>query len=79
MRTENIKLKEDIQYKEVQLSKLEDKVREYEEWIERMQDFCNMSEEERNAYLKNIQESKETSELLKTFTGLIPILSSYIM
>lgn len=42
----------------------EEKVRQYEEWIERMQDFCNMSEEDRALAIENYKNEKQAFAVL---------------
>lgn len=38
---------------EMELSELKEKNNMQEEWIERMQDFCNMTEEDRNEFFEH--------------------------
>ena len=53
---------------EEELIQLKEKVKQYEDWIERMQDFCNLPEEKRQKafinYLDNIQNQTEKAKAL---------------
>ncbi len=55
---------------------LRQKLSQYEEWVERMQEFCNLPEDERKQafriYLDGIKSRKERDEAMK---GLSSILS----
>lgn len=52
---------------------LQEKIRQYEEWIDRMQDFCNLPENEREKamtdYVVSVQKSKENNEILNGLLG----------
>lgn len=47
------------------------KLNEYEDWIERMQEFCNMSEDDRKAYLKAKQVQGEMADLFSVTSRLL--------
>lgn len=47
------------------------KLSEYEDWIERMQEFCNMSEDDRKAYLNAQQVQGEMAGLLSVTARLL--------
>lgn len=53
---------------------LKQKVAQYEEWIERMQEFCNLPEEERKqaftTYMDGIKSRMERDEEMKAFGSL---------
>ena len=44
---------------------LKEKVRQYEEWIDRLQEFCNMPEDERINAVEKFKTELETSEAIK--------------
>lgn len=62
---ENIRLREQLQEKE-------EKLRQDEEWINRLQEFMDIEEEERNAILADIKAKKAGRELLSAFLMLKP-------
>ena len=43
---------------------LQDKVNQYEEWIERLQEYMDMSEEDRQAHLETLRAKSEYDKLL---------------
>lgn len=46
---------------------LKEKVRQYEEWIDRLQEFCNMPEDER---IKAVEKFKQETEVTKAMKDL---------
>lgn len=54
---------------------LKEKARQSEEWIERLQDFCNMSDEERNNIVEQWKAEKIRNEKLN---GLFTIYQRYL-
>ena len=44
---------------------LKEKIRVYEEWLDRMQDFCNLSENERMNAVRQYQSKIKTNEVLE--------------
>lgn len=55
----------------------EEKVRQYEEWIERMQDFCNMSEEDRALAIEKYKNEKETFAILDNMSQYISAFNTF--
>ena len=59
---------------------LKNKLAQYEEWIERMQDFCNLPEGERQqafkTYLDNIRANTESAEALNHIHSFMDRISS---
>ena len=51
---------------EIERNELKDKVAQYEDWNRRLQEFMDMSEEDRLAYVENL---KKTNELNKAIDG----------
>lgn len=47
---------------------LKEKIRIYEEWLDRMQDFCNLPEEERLNTVRQYKSKIKTNELLEELT-----------
>ena len=47
---------------------LKEKIRVYEEWLDRMQDFCNLSENERMNAVRQYQSKIKTNEVLEEIT-----------
>lgn len=62
---ENERLKAELQMKD--------------EWIERLADYCNMSEEERNAELVRLNEKKKSDEALNNLLSLYGNVFSKLM
>lgn len=62
---QNKKLQEDNYEKRNTIDELKEKVRKYEDWIERMQDFCNMTEEERRSVIEEHQSKFEESGIFE--------------
>lgn len=44
---------------------LKDRLRQYEDWIERLCDFVNMKEDDRKAYVNNIQAQKTLNQAVE--------------
>ena len=53
---------------------LKAKIQQYDEWIERMQDFCNLPEEERRdafeTYFDNIKSENESKEVFSNIMSM---------
>ena len=54
---------------------LKQKLSQYEEWVERMQEFCNLPEDERKqafkTYLDGIRSQKERDEAMKDLSSIL--------
>ena len=54
---------------------LKQKLSQYEEWVERMQEFCNLPEDERKqafrTYLDGIKSRKERDEAMKGLSSIL--------
>jgi len=44
---------------------LKDKVAQYEDWNRRLQEFMDMSDEDRVAYIENLKKTKELNDTIK--------------
>lgn len=49
---------------------LEQKVLQYEDWIHRLQEWCNLPDNEREEAIKKYKEDKKVSEMLGSFTDM---------
>lgn len=49
----------------IENEELKEKLREYEDWIERLQDFVNMNPDEREQAVKKYREEKEINAAMK--------------
>ena len=49
---------------EIERDELKDKVAQYEDWNRRLQEFMDMSEEDRIAYLENLKRTKELDDAI---------------
>ena len=60
---------------------LKEKIRVYEEWLDRMQEFCNLPEEERLNAVKNYQTKIKTNaamkEIAKVFSPYFDIMYNF--
>lgn len=65
---ENKELKEKILILENELNELKSELSSKTEWIERMQEFCNMSDEDRKVFLENEKAKQEIQESLNILT-----------
>lgn len=50
---------------EIERDELKDQVAQYEDWNRRLQEFMDMSEEDRVQYVENLRKTKELDGLLK--------------
>ena len=57
-----IKRAQEAEYK---LGELQDKITQYEDWIERLQEFCNMSEEDRNVAIEELKRKKQLNSTME--------------
>ena len=46
---------------------LKDKVAQYEDWNRRLQEFMDMSDEDRTAYVENLKKTKELNDAIDRF------------
>ena len=74
---ENKMLINKLQMQQSELQDLRAKICEYEDWIERMQDFCNMSDEQRKDFIEQSRKSNETAKLLSGLFDFGDLLKNY--
>lgn len=75
---ENKMLINKLQIQQSELQDLRAKISEYEDWIERMQDFCNMSDEQRKDFIENSKKSSEIAELMSGLFNMGNLLRANI-
>lgn len=46
---------------------MQNKLNQYEDWNRRLQEFMDMSEEDRTAYVKNLKKTKELNDAISHF------------
>ena len=46
---------------------MQDKLNQYEDWNRRLQEFMDMSEEDRTAYIENLKRTKELDDAISRF------------
>lgn len=46
---------------------MQDKLEQYEDWNRRLQEFMDMSEEDRTAYVENLKRTKELDDAIRRF------------
>lgn len=54
---------------EYKIAELENKIFQYEDWIERLQEFCNMNEEDRNLVIKELKIKKQFNSTMELFAN----------
>lgn len=69
LKEENQRLKEEHCQLSERILELSNELEQYKDWNERMQEFVNMSDEERNETIENIRKTKETSERFTSMFG----------
>ena len=52
---------------EIERDELKDKVAQYEDWNRRLQEFMDMSDEDRIAYVENLKRTKELDDAISRF------------
>jgi hypothetical protein len=52
---------------EMERDELKDKVVQYEDWNRRLQEFMDMSDEDRTAYVENLKRTKELDDAIRRF------------
>ena len=72
---ENKDLKSTLDEQTITITTLQTKVKEYEDWLERMQDFCNLSEEDRKQY---IDKAKTSEDIMKRCNNLMDLFGNLI-
>ena len=46
---------------------MQDKLKQYEDWNRRLQEFMDMSEEDRLAYVENLKKTNELNKAIERF------------
>lgn len=64
---------------EIERDELKDKVAQYEDWNRRLQEFMDMSEEDRTAYIENLKKTKELNEAISHFGLYTKMLGTLFM
>lgn len=77
LESENKMLINKLQIEQTKVAELETKICEYEDWIERMQDFCNMNDEQRKDFIEHSRKSNETAKLLSGLFDFGDLLKNY--
>ena len=74
-KSQNAKLKEENE-------SLKQKLAQYEDWLDRMQEFCNLPEEERkqafDSYMEGIRKQTKLNEQMSQFTSFLGRYTSLI-
>ena len=58
---------------------MQDKLKQYEDWNIRLQDFMDMSEEDRLAYIENLKKTNELNKAFERFGFYEKMLSSVLI
>ena len=58
---------------------MQDKLKQYEDWNIRLQDFMDMSEEDRLAYIENLKKTNELNKSIERFGFYGKMLSSVLI
>jgi len=64
---------------ETECDELKDKVAQYEDWNRRLQEFMDMSEEDRTAYIENLKRTKELDDAISHFGFYTKMLGTLFM
>ena len=67
LRKSNKEYRERAYKAEPEKLELQDKVNQYEDWNNRLQEFMGMSDEERAAYVENLKKTKELNDAIERF------------
>lgn len=65
LESENLLLRDSVSQLKVQNSELQNQLESMKEWVERMQDFCNMSEEDLKRSIENEKALEQAKSSLK--------------
>lgn len=69
LESENKELKKKVVALEDELNSVKSELESKNDWIERMQDFCNMSDADRQKYLENEANKNEITQSLQILTS----------
>ena len=67
LRKSNKEYRERAYKAEQEKLELQDKVNQYEDWNNRLQEFMDMSDEDRAAYVENLKKTKELNDAIERF------------
>ena len=67
LRKSNKEYRERAYKAEQEKLELQDKVNQYEDWNNRLQEFMDMSDEDRVAYVENLKKTKELNDAIERF------------
>ena len=67
LRKSNKEYRERAYKAEQEKLELQDKVNQYEDWNNRLQEFMGMSDEDRAAYVENLKKTKELNDAIERF------------
>ena len=67
LRKSNKEYRERAYKAEQEKLELQDKVNQYEDWNNRLQEFMDMSDEDRAVYVENLKKTKELNDMMDHF------------
>lgn len=67
LREENAEYRRRAYEAEQEKLEMQDKLKQYEDWNRRLQEFMDMSEEDRTAYVENLKRTKELDDAISRF------------
>ena len=79
LRKSNKEYRERAYKAEQEKLELQDKVNQYEDWNNRLQEFMGMSDEDRAAYVENLKKTKELNDAIERFGFYGKMLGSVFM
>ena len=79
LRKSNKEYRERVYKAEQEKLELQDKVNQYEDWNNRLQEFMGMSDEDRAAYVENLKKTKELNDAIERFGFYGKMLGSVFM
>lgn len=79
LRKSNKEYRERAYKAEQEKLELQDKLNQYEDWNNRLQEFMDMSDEDRAAYVENLKKTKELNDAIERFGFYGKMLGSVFM
>lgn len=79
LREANADYRKRAQQAEQEKLEMKDKLQQYEDWNRRLQEFMDMSDEDRIAYVENLKRTKELDDAISSFGFYSKMLGSLFM
>ena len=76
LREANVEYRNRAYKAEQEKLEMQDKLNQYEDWNNRLQEFMDMSEEDRLAYVENLKKTNELNKVIEQFSFYGKMLSN---